>query len=104
MQMDRLTIKSQEAVQAASRLAGEFRHGEVDVEHLVLALLDQEEGVVRPLVNRLGTSLDPFRQQLVDALKKRATVSGAAAERGASRALREVLDQAFELSAKMKDE
>ena len=104
MQMDRLTIKSQEAIQAASRLAGEYRSSEIDLEHLVLALLDQEEGVVRPLVNRLGASLDQFRQQLIDALKKKPTVSGAAADRGLSRELRETLDRAFELAQKMKDE
>jgi len=102
--MDRLTIKSQEAIQAASRLAGEYRNSEIDVEHLVLALLDQEEGVVRPLVNRLGSSLDQFRQQLTDAIKKMPTVSGAAADRGLSRGLRETLDRAFELAQKMKDE
>jgi ATP-dependent Clp protease ATP-binding subunit ClpB len=102
--MDRLTIKSQEAVQAASRLAGEFRHGEVDVEHLVLALLDQEEGVVRPLLQKLGAPVDTFRAQIADDLKRRHVVEGASAERYPSRGFRQLLDRAFELARKMNDE
>ena len=42
MQMDRLTIKSQEALQNAQRLCEEFNNGEIDVEHLALAVVDQE--------------------------------------------------------------
>lgn len=101
MQLDKLTIKAQEAVQQAQRLAEQRRHAEYDVEHLILALLDQEEGVACPLVERLGASVEGLRSGLESALGKRATVEGAA-ERYPSRGLREVLQRAFTLAERMK--
>ena len=104
MQLDRLTIKSQEALQAAQRLGEQHRHGELDVEHLALALLDQEEGVVRPLLDRLGVNRNAFREELVNALDRRGKVDGAAASRPPSRGLQHVLNRAYEISGQMKDE
>ncbi len=104
MQMDRFTIKSQEALHRAQRLAEQRRHSEVSVEHLVLALIDQEEGVVRPLLSRLGVDREDLRARLEEVLKSRPTVQGAASERYVSRALKHVLDHAFELAEKMQDE
>jgi ATP-dependent Clp protease ATP-binding subunit ClpB len=104
MQLDRLTIKAQEAVQAAQRLAEQRRHAELDVEHLVLALLDQEDGVVRPLLDRLGVNRDAFRGDLLDLLKRRAVTEGAATTRYPSRAFQQALNQAFDLAGQMKDE
>ncbi len=104
MQMDRLTIKSQEALHRSQRLAEQHRHSEVDVEHLVLALIDQEEGVVRPLLERLGVSSTSLKTKLDEALKAKPTVEGAASERYISRGLKHALDHAFDLAEKMKDE
>lgn len=104
MQMDRLTIKSQEALHRAQRLAEQRHHPEVDVEHLLLALVEQEEGVVRPLLGRLGIATGTLQDRLEQALKGKPTVSGASQERYISRALRKVLDHSFELAEKMKDE
>ena len=103
MQLDRLTIKSQEAVQAAQRLAEQRQSAELDVEHLALALLDQTEGVVRPLLERLGAKVQAFRQELVREVEGRPAVDGAA-ERYPSRGLREVFNRAADLAGKMKDE
>ncbi len=104
MHMDRLTIKSQEALHRAQRVAEEKRHSEVDVEHLVLALIEQEDGVVRPLLSRLGVGRDDLAGRLEEALKNRPTVEGASSQRHISRALKHVLDHAFELAEKMQDE
>jgi ATP-dependent Clp protease ATP-binding subunit ClpB len=104
MQLDRLTIKSQEALQAAQKLAEQHRHSELDVEHLALALLDQEEGVVRPLVEKLGVSREAFRDELEREIKRRPAVEGAAVHRSLSRSLQQVLDRAFDLAGQMKDE
>ena len=104
MQMDRLTIKSQEALHRAQRLAEQYRHAEVDVEHLVLALIGQEEGVVRPLCSRLGVAPETLQQRLEEVLQSKPTVSGAAQERYLARGLKEVLDHAFEHAEKMQDE
>ena len=104
MQLDRLTIKSQEAVHHAQRLAEQYKHPEVDVEHLVLALIEQEDGVVRPLLGRLGVSADQFKDELAKTLSSRPTVDGSSAERYLSRSLRKALDDAFQIAEKMKDE
>jgi ATP-dependent Clp protease ATP-binding subunit ClpB len=104
MQMDRLTIKAQEALHHAQRLAEKRHHAEVDVEHLVLSLVDQEEGVVRPLLARLGVNRDTLRSKLEEALDKKPSVQGAASERYISRGLKKTMDRAFELAEKMKDE
>ena len=103
MQMDRLTVKSQEVLQAAQRIATERSHGEVDVEHLMLALIDQADGVVLPLLGRLGVSPDALRAAMEKLLQGRATVEGAA-DRGVSRDLTKVLNYAFDLIGKMKDD
>ena len=59
MQADRFTIKSQEALAAAQRLAGARRNPEVAPHHLLVALLEQEGGIVVPVLRRAGA--DPER-------------------------------------------
>ena len=61
MQPDRFTIKSQEAVAAAQRLASENSNPEVAPPHLLLALLEQDEGVVVPVLQRLGVDAQDAR-------------------------------------------
>jgi ATP-dependent Clp protease ATP-binding subunit ClpB len=104
MQLDRLTIKSQEAVRHAQSLAEQYKHSEVDVEHLALALIEQEDGVVRPLLGRLGVSVDHFKDELTKVLSSQPTVDGSSAERSVSRNLRKTFDDAFQIAEKMKDE
>ncbi len=104
MQLDKLTIKSQEALHAAQRLAEQRRHSAVDVEHLLLALAEQTDGVVPPLLDKLGVPAEQLRQSLDQALAARPTVEGAAAERLPSAALRQALHAAGTLAEKMKDE
>ena len=104
MQLDRLTIKAQEAISNARRIAEKHGNSEIDVEHLVLALVEQEDGVVVPLLARLGVNRGQFQEQLQVALKKRPQVQGASVEVYMSRNLKKVLDAAFDLAGKMKDE
>jgi ATP-dependent Clp protease ATP-binding subunit ClpB len=104
MQFDRLTIKSQEAVHHARRLAEQHGNSEIDVEHLALALMDQEEGVVRPLLEKLGVSRDTLQQQLETHLSGLPKVEGSSVEVYMSRNLKKVFDRAFALAEKMKDE
>mgnify|MGYP001767321052 CR=1 FL=1 len=54
MRYDKLTVKAQEAVQAADSLAHSFTHGSLDADHLLLALVEQKDGVVPPLLERIG--------------------------------------------------
>src|SRR5215216_1984083 len=68
MQPDRFTIKSQEAVAAAQRLAAERRNPEVAPAHLLLALLDQDDGLVVPVLQKLGADVAAIRSQTLTAV------------------------------------
>src|SRR6476469_7095977 len=76
MQPDRFTIKSQEAVAAAQRLAAEGSNPEVAPAHLLLALLDQEEGVVVPVLQRLGVDAEDARRRTREAIDELPKISG----------------------------
>jgi ATP-dependent Clp protease ATP-binding subunit ClpB len=76
MDMNRLTQKSQEALHDAQTKALRFGHTEVDGEHLLLALLDQAEGLVLPLLARAGADPDRLREDLERELERRPKVSG----------------------------
>ncbi|NCD31969.1 MAG: ATP-dependent chaperone ClpB [Spartobacteria bacterium] len=104
MQLDRLTIKSQEAMNHARQLTEQYQNSEIDTEHLVLALIEQTDGVVIPLLNRLGVDKHALKMELETALKKRPKVQGSSMEVYASRSLKRVLDAAFDIASKMKDE
>jgi len=103
MQLDKLTIKAQEAVQQAQQEAEQRRHAEVLPEHLLLALVNQEDGVVRPLVERLGASCNGLSEGLEAALTRLPVVDGAA-ERYPSRAFRDILQRSFAVASGMKDD
>ena len=74
MKFDKFTVKAQEAVQAAQSLAVEGSHQAIEPEHLLLALLQQQEGVVGPLLGKLGARPEPLVRELKTALGKLPTV------------------------------
>jgi ATP-dependent Clp protease ATP-binding subunit ClpB len=76
MQPDRFTIKSQEAVAAAQRLAAEGRNAEVAPAHLLLALLEQDEGLVVPVLRKLSADVDAIADRTDDAIDKLPTLGG----------------------------
>jgi ATP-dependent Clp protease ATP-binding subunit ClpB len=76
MQQDRFTIKSQEAVAAAQRLASEAGNSEVAPPHLLLALLEQDDGVVVPVLQRLGVDAQDARSRAREAIEKLPKLSG----------------------------
>jgi ATP-dependent Clp protease ATP-binding subunit ClpB len=73
---DRFTIKTQEALQAAQRLAEERRNSEFVPEHLLTVLLEQESGVVAPVLDKLGADAGSLRAAVNAALDALPTVSG----------------------------
>src|SRR5207248_7172527 len=79
MQPDRFTIKSQEALQAAQRLADERRNPQTTPEHLLAVLLEQDAGVVAPVLRKLGVDPGAVRQALGPALDALATLTTGAA-------------------------
>jgi ATP-dependent Clp protease ATP-binding subunit ClpB len=76
MQPDRFTIKSQEAVAAAQRLAATSRNPQVAPAHLLLALLDQEDGLVVPVLRKLSADVASIRQRTLAAIGELPQVSG----------------------------
>ncbi|HEY2319556.1 MAG TPA: ATP-dependent chaperone ClpB [Solirubrobacteraceae bacterium] len=94
MQPDRFTIKSQEALQAAQRLADDRRNPQTTPEHLLAVLLEQEGGVVAPVLRKLGAEPAAVRQALgsrLDALPKLTTGGAAAEPAGGSTELVQIL-------------
>jgi len=65
MRIDRLTAKMQEALQESQTLASSLHHQELTPEHLMLALLRQPDGLVRPLLEKLGVRPQSIEERLV---------------------------------------
>ena len=70
MQIDRFTTKSQEALQAATGLAASKRNTEVQPEHLLAVLLEQKEGVIPPVLRKIGTSPEEIRRKVNAAIDR----------------------------------
>src|SRR3954454_3817269 len=105
MNADRFTIKSQEALQAAQRLAEGRRNPQLTPEHLLSVLLEQDAGVVLPVLQKLGADVATLRAQVNAALDALPTVSGDSAEpAGPSNELVQVLRAAEGAMGKLKDE
>ena len=107
MDMNRLTQKSQEALHDAQTKALRFGHTEVDGEHLLLALLDQAEGLVAPLLARAGADPARLREELEAELGRRPRVSGPGMTPGQVRVtqrLSRLLDTADGEARRLKDE
>jgi ATP-dependent Clp protease ATP-binding subunit ClpB len=104
MQLDRFTTKSQEALQAAAALAAARRHTEVQPEHLLAVLLEQDEGVIPPVLRRVGTSPDEIRRIVNAALDAMPTITAGAREPASARELLDVLRAAEREAGKLRDE
>ncbi len=105
MRFDKLTIKAQEAVQEAQQIAERYRHPAIDSEHLMLALLRQEGGVVPAILQKLGVLARSIQSAIEADLQRRPQVSGASSI-GAhiTQRLKVVLDTAFDEAMRLKDE
>jgi ATP-dependent Clp protease ATP-binding subunit ClpB len=101
---DAFTVKSQEAIQAASSTAAEFGHPEVLPLNLLDALLKDAEGIVLPVLGKIGASADQILTRVHQALEKLPRVSGDGAQPQASSALNKVLEQAQKEVAHFKDD
>jgi ATP-dependent Clp protease ATP-binding subunit ClpB len=102
--MDRFTEKSQAALQAAQELAEGLQQQAIEPEHLLLALVEQPEGIVRPVLQKMEARPDEVAGALRAELAKKPKVSGASEQAFASSDLKKVLDAAFSEMQKLKDE
>jgi ATP-dependent Clp protease ATP-binding subunit ClpB len=107
MDMNRMTIKLQEALQSASGHAQRRSHQGIEVEHVLLALLDQEGGTAPALLEGAGLALSAVRQAVEQALGKLPQVQGAGASPGqihVAARLNQVLTQAENEQKSLKDD
>src|SRR5579859_3200085 len=105
MQPDRLTTKAQAALQDAQRIAYEHSNQEIDAEHLLAALLKQEDGLINPLLQKLGAPTARLAADVEDALGRRAKVQGmSSSDTFLGNTLKKVLDAAEAQAGKLKDE
>ncbi|HET6297820.1 MAG TPA: ATP-dependent chaperone ClpB [Kribbella sp.] len=107
MDMNRLTQKSQEALHDAQTKALRFGHSQVDGEHLLLALLEQPDGLTPRLLAQAGADPEELRERLEHELSRRPRVSGPGAEPGQvmiTQRLSRLLDAADREAKRLKDE
>ncbi len=105
MQTDKMTQKTQEALQSAQLIAFEKSHQELDGEHLLLALIQQEDGLVNPLLQRLGVNLNALKTELNGTLSRRSKVTGtSSADVFISPRIKKSLDTAGAEAGRLKDE
>src|ERR687892_68747 len=104
MRLDKLTTKSQEALQQAQSLADKRNHQAIDVEHLLFALIGQREGVVLSLLQKLGVPLTPLTDQLQRALDRLPQVTGATTQTFITPRLKKIIEGAEAEAEALKDE
>jgi ATP-dependent Clp protease ATP-binding subunit ClpB len=104
MRLDKFTVKAQEALQAAQSLADQRGHQTLEPEHLLLALLQQREGVVSPVLGKLGVRADALQQQLEAEVAKIPQVRGGGTGQYLGDRLRQTLERAQAEAERLKDE
>jgi ATP-dependent Clp protease ATP-binding subunit ClpB len=103
IRFDKLTLKGQEALQSAQAHAQEKGNPQVMPEHLLWALIEQKEGVVLPILQKLGANLQKLAQDLADQVAKLPKVQGQT-EIYLSTALNRILEDSFKEADQFKDE
>ncbi|HUR80010.1 MAG TPA: ATP-dependent chaperone ClpB [Thermoanaerobaculia bacterium] len=104
MNFNKLTVKAQEAVVDAQNLARGAGNPEVTPEHLLLALVRQDGGIVGPILNKLGVTPGAVEAEVAAAVSKFSKVGGASAEPIVGSTLRKVFDAAFSAATNFNDE
>ena len=106
MRLDRLTVKSQEAMQEAQSLAQKKGNQQLDVEHLLLAILTEDEGIGTQILNRIGVDIGALKADLDKDIDKFPKVSGASpmGQLYVAPRLKAVLEKSFEEAQHLTDE
>jgi len=105
MNLNQFTQKSVEAVQAAQQMASARQNQQIEQEHLLLALLEQKEGLIPQLMQKAGVDATSLRQKLTAAVERLPQVSGSGAgQMYLSRDLEQALNEAEKIAREMHDE
>ena len=102
--MDKLTVKAQEAVQRAQQSAEEHGHQRLVPLHLLHALVEEEQGTVRPLIQKIGANVGQLASIVEGELKRIPKVTGSESQVSVSPEAMKVLEQAQKIAEDMKDE
>ncbi len=103
MKLDKFTFKAQEALQEAQRLAESFNNPELQPEHLLKALIEQEGGIIPIILDRLGVNSKVISSELDEIIEKFPKMSGGTYQLYISMPLKQVLDRAEALAKEMRD-
>lgn len=103
MNYEQFTIKTQEAIQDASSIAQKNDHSEIGLEHLLLALLNQKDGIIVPIVERIGANVQSLKAQVQELLSRYPKVTGNA-QMNFSNDAQKVLAKAENEMGKLKDQ
>lgn len=104
MNIDKYTIKAKDAIQEATALARREDHSQIESEHLLFALLDQEQGIVPPLIEKIGVQPDALLDLLDDRLDKKPRVTGESAHTRFAPRLEKIFAHAEKYARSLKDE
>src|SRR5438309_2251656 len=101
---DKFTLKAQEAVQRANELASEHGNPEFLPVHLLAALIEDKEGIVTPVLEKIGIGPQSVLSEIYQEIERLPKVSGAAAQATMSSQVNQLLDRSFKEAATFKDE
>jgi ATP-dependent Clp protease ATP-binding subunit ClpB len=106
MRLDKLTLKAQEALQEAKNIADTNNQQQLDVEHLLLALVEQPEGIAVPILQKIGVDIDQLKSRLAEHLSSLPQVHGGGGieQIYISPRLNKTLETAWQEAQAMKDE
>jgi ATP-dependent Clp protease ATP-binding subunit ClpB len=105
MRFDKFTLKVQEGLQEAQSLGSSYGHQAIEPEHLLVALLRQEEGIVGAIVQKLGAQPDKIEREIISHLEKQPRVEGESTGQAyLSTRLNKLFDKALTEAAQLKDE
>jgi len=101
---NKFTIKAQEAIQSATEIAASYGNQQIEPEHILAALLQNDEGVVVSLIKKIGVDIGFLRIKLTGFIERLPKVSSVGTNQFISQNLQRVLDSAFKIAGQLKDE
>jgi ATP-dependent Clp protease ATP-binding subunit ClpB len=104
IRFDKFTVKAQQAIQQAQSRAAELGNPELQPAHVLLALIEDREGVIPAVLEKIGVPTERLEHDLLQNEEKLPRVAGAAAQPGLSQSLNKALEQAFKEASNFKDE
>ncbi|MBU1075750.1 MAG: ATP-dependent chaperone ClpB [Spirochaetes bacterium] len=104
MRMDKFTLKVQDALEKAQKLADKKSQQEIDVSHFAYALLEDSDSVARPILKKIGVNIEALLERLEEEIDKKPKVQGVTSSLFLSPKLKEVLDESEKQAFGLKDE